>query len=405
MSVRLAYLISQYPTRTHTYILREVQQLRLRGADIETVSIGAPDSPRDELPDDERAEADRTFYVKSAGVSGAIGPLFRTILSNPLRFARGVLTTIRLGGWDPRVLVAHFLYLGEALVVGDWMRRKGLVHVHTHYSSTVALLLARVFPVSVSASIHGSAEFREPTAFHLAEKIAACDFVRAISRYGQSQLMLASPPDQWEKLEVVPLGIDTQLYDGGVFDSAPSPLRILSVGLLAATKGYPVLISAVDRLLRDGRAVQLRLVGDGPDRALLEALVKARGLSGHVEFMGSLAQAELRAEYRGTDVFALASFAEGVPVVLIEAMSMGIPCVATGITGIPELIEHGVSGVLVPPADEVSLAHAIAMLADDPVRRRAIGASARVRVIAKYNLQTNADSLLELFERRVGHRA
>jgi glycosyltransferase involved in cell wall biosynthesis len=167
------------------------------------------------------------------------------------------------------------------------------------------------------------------------------------------------------------------------------------------SKGLPLLINAVDRLVRQGRSMHLRLVGDGPDRQDLESTIVTRGLEGHVTLEGNCNQDRVQAFYRETDLFVLASFAEGIPVVLMEAMAMELPCVATWITGIPELIRHGIDGWLVPPADEEQLADAIAKLMDDPELRRKLGRSARIRVQEKYDLERNTERLAEIYRRRL----
>ena len=399
--MRLAYLVGQYPTLSHTYILREIERLRVLGAEIDTISISDPDRPFSELPPDEQAEASRTFYVKANGAGPAVLAHFRTLLRSPIRYAAGFLDATRFGGWNPRTLLAHYFYFAEAIVVGDWLRARKHSHVHTHFSTTVALFIARVFPVEVSATIHGSGEFREATAFHLRQKIVRFAFIRAISRFGRSQMMLESPTSAWDKIEVVPLGVDPALYAPRPFEERPKPFRLICVGLLAAVKGYPVLFAALDRLVREGRDVTLRLVGDGPDRVELEGIAAARGLGERITFAGWRTQAEVRSDYQSADVFALASFAEGIPVVLMEAMSMGIPCVASRITGIPEIIEDGVSGLLVTPSDDEGLALAIGQLMDDSAFRRRVGNAARAKIEREYDIVPNGVRLHALFAKRI----
>jgi len=160
-------------------------------------------------------------------------------------------------------------------------------------------------------------------------------------------------------------------------------------------------VAAVDRLARAGRAVRLRVVGDGPDRAALEHDVAARGLAGHVVFEGAVNQDRIRALYAQADAFALASFAEGIPVVLMEAMAMEIPCVTTCITGIPELVRDGIDGLLVAPSDDEALAAALGRLMDDAALRRRLGEAGRRRVEEKYDLSRNTDRLAEIFRRRL----
>lgn len=397
----MAYLVSQYPAVNHTFILREIRQLRALGFDIHVVSIAAADRPHDRLEADERDEAARTFYVKPGGVGGALAAHAATLLSRPASYLRGLGAALKSGRLDPFKTVSQLAYFVEAVIVGRLMEGRGVSHVHSHFSSTVALHAARVFPVTMSVTIHGPAEFDDPAGFQLADKIKRASFVCAISNFARSQLMKVSNYEDWDKIEVAPLGIDPSVFAPRPFRDAPAPFEIICVGRLAAVKAQHVLVAAVDRLAREGRDVRLRLVGDGPDRADLERNVAARSLGGRVVFEGWLNQERVRELYARADIFALASFAEGVPVVLMEAMAMEIPCVATTVNGIPELIRDGVDGLLVAPSDEEELARAVAALMDDAALRRRLGEAGRRRVLEKYDLARNTDRLAAVFKRRL----
>lgn len=403
--MRLAYLVSQYPAINHTFILREIRALRRLGLELHVISIRPPDRPLDELSEEEREEALNTFTVLAAGVGHVLAAHLATMLRRPAAYFGGMLYALRLARLDFRKAFANLLYFGEAVVVGRRLLARALRHVHTHFSSTVALLAARVFPLTFSTTIHGPDEFTDVAGFYIPEKVARAAFLCAISQYGLSQLMKASDPRHWHKLEVCPLGVDPSLFQPRPHRDNPEPFQILCVGRLAPAKAQQVLIKAVDRLRRQGRAVCLRLVGDGPERPRLETLIADRGLRDCVRLEGFCDQERVRAFYRDADLFALPSFAEGLPVVLMEAMAMEIPCVATGITGIPELIRHGIDGWLVPPADEEQLAAAIAHLMDDPALRRQLGQSARARILHKYHLERNTERLAGIYRRRLASSA
>jgi glycosyltransferase involved in cell wall biosynthesis len=261
----------------------------------------------------------------------------------------------------------------------------------------VALLASRVFPLRLSLTIHGSDEFIDPEGFRMAEKVAASSLVCAISQFGRSQIMRFSDPRDWDKIKVLPLGVDPELYSPRQFRADPEVFEIVSVGRLAPVKGFPVMLAAVEQLIRDGRRLRLRLAGDGPQRNALAAEIEKRGLAPHVRLEGSLNSDGILRLYRETDIFAQSSFAEGVPVVLMEAMAMEIPCVATRITGIPELIQDGVNGLLVTPSDINELACAISRLMDDPELRRRLGAQGRLQVLERYNLKRNVAAQAETF--------
>jgi len=400
--LKLGYLVSQYPAVNHTYLLREVQGLRALGFDICVASIRPADRPFDRLLPEEQEEVNRTYYVKRAGTKRMVLDQVATLLRSPISYAKGLWYALKTAGFSLRRGVRHLAYFAQAVMVGCWMRRNHLHHVHTHFSSTVSLFLSKVFPITFSMTVHGPDEFKNPVGFLLPEKIAASLFICTISNFGRSQLRKCSPTSEWSKFEVVPLGVDISVFIPRLFRPKPERLEILCVGRLSPAKAQHVLIAAAEQLIKEGYKLRIRFAGDGPDRPMLEGQVRQRGLTAYAVFEGNLHQERIRDLYRETDVFALASFAEGVPVVLMEAMAMEIPCVATCVAGVPELIRDEVDGLLVPPADDNSLARAIARLQDDCDLRKRLGKSARLRVIDRYDLRKNLKLLADTFRIRLG---
>jgi colanic acid/amylovoran biosynthesis glycosyltransferase len=399
---RIAYLVSQYPALNHSYILREIRELRRSSWDVEVASIRADARPVAQLTEEEREERLRTWYVKPQGVTGALRAHFAALTTQNRFYFRGMRYAMGLDGLNFAKTIRNLFYFTEALLIGQWMQKCALRHVHIHFASTVGLLLAKTFPVSISITIHGPAEFEQPEGFHLREKIEAAEFVCTISDYGRTQLMKSCDSGQFEKLETVRLGIDPEQFvakprtplDRSVFE-------VISVGRLAPEKAQRVLIDAVAHLVGEGRRVRLRIVGEGPERSALEKHIADTKTADVVRLEGALNQDQLKTLYRESDAFALASFAEGVPVVLMEAMAMEIPCVATRIAGIPELIQDGVDGLLATPGNTGEMATALAKLMGDRELRVQIGRAGRQKIIEKYNLSKNTALLAEVFERRV----
>jgi len=400
--ISIVYLVSHYPTFNHTFILREIRALRAHGLAVQTISVRGPDRDREQLTPEEREEADSTLYVLPAGVAGFLAAHLNTLVRHPLRYVAALLMALRLTVLNFSRLPAHLIAFAEAVVIGWWTSRRGVSHLHTHFSSNAALLAARVFPLTFSMTIHGPEEFNDTAGFHLAEKIVRCRFACAISYFGRSQMMRVSPWEHWSKIESCYLGVDPAVFSPRPARVSPDPFRILSVGRLAPVKAHHVLIDAIGLLIAQGRRVELWLAGAGPERDSLERHVRACGLRDAVHFTGPLAQPEIRALYQETDCFAMASFAEGIPVVLMEAMAMEVACVATWIMGIPELIRHEVDGLLVPPSDTAALARQVARLMDDPTLGERLGKAGRARVIEAFHLEKNTGQLAELFRRRLG---
>jgi glycosyltransferase involved in cell wall biosynthesis len=401
-AVRLGYLISQYPAVNHTFILREIRILRQCGFDIRVVSIRQPDRRPDVLSPEEADEYRFTSFVLGAGIFRIAAGHARAFFARPFRYLSTLAFAIGLAGWNLRAAARHIIYFAEAVIAGDQLSSQGVQHAHTHFSSTVMLLVSRLFPITFSMTIHGPEEFDDVVGFHLAEKVAAARFVAAISRFASSQLMRASDPAHWEKIRTLPLGVDPEAF---LPRPAPSGFEVLCVGRLAPVKAHIVLIGAIGRLVRAGRTgVRLLLIGDGPSRPAIEKEVARRGLETCVSVVGALNHDQVLDYYRRASVFTLASFAEGVPVVLMEAMAMEIPCVATWVAGVPELIRDKIDGLLVPPSHEEALASAIAILMDDKELRIRLGCAARQRVIQCYNLSRNVGRLAEAFRETLGGR-
>ncbi len=397
--MKIAYLLSEYPTLGHTYLLREVRELRALGWEIQPVSIRRPDGRISEFSPVEREEWAATSYVLGSSPIEFLKAHTVTFWTRPRRYLRGLLSAWRFGNSHPRRTALATAYFVEAVLAGYRLQKADIAHVHSHFSSTVALILCRVFDVGVSMTFHGPAEFVDPEGFRLEEKVSASRFVSGISYFGRSQIMLWSPPCQWHKIEVTPLGVDAVGWQPAIFRERPAPFELISVGRLASVKGYPLLIDAVASLVAQRRDVRLTLVGDGPERAELEEHARRCGVADRVIFTGWKGQNELRELYRKSDLCVLSSFAEGVPVVLMESMGLGIPCVAPRITGIPELVRDGIDGLLFTSSDGEELACAIGRLIDDPDLRSQMAKSCRKRITEKYDLRSNTLHLSEVFSR------
>jgi colanic acid/amylovoran biosynthesis glycosyltransferase len=400
----LAYLASQYPMLSMIFILREVLQLRSLGFRIDTASINKPDRTPERLTASEAAEAARTYYLKQHGMTGAALAHAKALFTNLPGYCRGLRVVARLGGLDLRRLLLNFLYFTEALMVGTWMQRCRHRHLHVHLGSqaaTVGLYVRHAFGFGFSITVHGPDEFYDASGQYLQEKIAAADFICCISFFARSQLMKLSSPADWDKLVVSRLGVDPQVFLSRPAKSVTSVFEILCVGRLTPAKGQHILIAAVDRLARNGAQVRLRLVGDGVDGPALRGQAARLDKPELVVFEGAVNQDRIRDLYAAADLFCIPSFAEGIPVVLMEAMAMEVPCVTTHITGIPELIRNGTDGLLVAPSDMEGLVMAITSLMEDPARRDRLGKCGRARILEEYDLSRNVEKLASIFAARV----
>jgi len=400
----MAYLISRFPAISHTFILREIQQLRDAGFNIHVASINLPDSAIVNMPKDERDETARTYYLKQHGVIGAlVAHIFG--LCHPLNYLQGLGYAIRLGGWNLKKMAFGLFYFTEALMLARWMRANQLNHLHVHFATAAAnvgLVLKHIFPISLSLTVHGPDEFYDTAAQYLPQKIESADFIVCISHFARSQMMMLSSAQHWHKFEICPLGVDSARYSPMQKEASfDQPFNILCVGRLTPAKGQRILIDACSALRAAGRNFKLIIVGAGPDETALRAAVTHSGLDAYTEFTGALNQVEVRSRYAEANVFALPSFAEGVPVVLMEAMATGLPCISTRITGIPELIRDGEDGLLITPSDRDELTFALIRLMDDPSLRKRLACSGRLRVQEHYDLSRNVKRLEKIYQQRI----
>lgn len=395
---RVAYLTGNYPRASHTFIEREVAALRALGHTVETCSIRR--TPASDLSGpDQEAEQDRTWHVIEAASSPArlMAAHWHYLRRHPRRWTRALRLAVSTSADGPRAMLWQIFYFLEAAVLARHLEQSGVEHLHNHLASqscNVALLTSALSGIPYSFTIHGPDTFFEAPRWHLGTKARHAAFVACISHFARSQLMCFAAPEDWDKLHIVHCGITPEAYRGGEFRGT----RLLFVGRLVGVKGPRLLLEALARLSADHPEATLTYLGDGPDRAALEAKARADGLADRVRFLGFQPPAAVADALAEADVFCLPSFAEGVPVVLMEAMAAERAVVTSRIAGIPELIEDGVTGRLVPPGDLAALSDALSRCLGDPDGARAMGTAARRKVAAEFNVTTEAAKLSRLIE-------
>ena len=400
--VKLLYLIGQFPAVNHGYLLAEIRHLRRLGIVVHVASVNSPDRPIEQLSAMERDEAAKAYYIKEVPLAQILGAHLSEFVRHPVRYSRGIVCALRLSGPSPSRVTHHLAYFAEAVLVGREMRRLDLSHLHASFSATVALITKHAFPVTMSFGVYGFGELHDPVGTRLSSRIAGASFVRSISRHGRGQLMLSCGQNEWSKLHSVHLGIDTAEFPSHPQRTDRSHLRLLCVGRLSPEKGQVFLLDAMAALRRNGIPLRLHLVGDGPERASLERQSRNLGLAEDVKFEGWVDGPRLMTLYAETDIFALPSLAEGIPMVVMEAMAMQIPCVAPHITGLPELIEDGVDGMLFQVADVDDLVRAIQKLSNSSQLRLEMGQRARARVEREFDMARNTEHFAALLRQQLG---
>jgi colanic acid/amylovoran biosynthesis glycosyltransferase len=398
--MKIAYLINQYPKPSHTFIRREIQALERRGVDILRISLrGWNDVLADEQ---DKLERERTRYVLREGALGLLLAAIRVLGTRPVRFFRAIALATRLAlNHSERPLAVHLIYVAEACQVLLWLRAAAVEHLHAHFgtnSAEVAMLTHVLGGPQWSMTVHGPAEFDRRPLLNLPEKIRRSAFAVAISSYGRSQLFRCVDHGYWSKIHVVHCGIDSSFYEStSAIESKGN--RIICVGRLAEPKGQLLLIEAV-RILRDrGVTFELVLAGDGEMRSDIEAMIARYELGEHVRLTGWISSAQIRDEILTSRGLVLASFAEGLPVVIMEAMALQRPVITTYVAGIPELVTPGEHGWLIPAGDIDALVNALSELLESPTNiLQNMGQAAQARVICRHNIDVEAEKLRRLFK-------
>jgi len=396
----IAYLVNQYPQTSQSFIRREIEALEARGRTVLRYTVRAVDQPL--VDDDDRAERDRTRAVLGVGLVGLALATTRELFARPAAWARAFRLALELGRPSERGVLVHLIYLAEACVLRGWLTEAGVRHVHAHFgtnSAAVAALCRALDGPPFSFTVHGPDEFDAPRGHALVVKARHAAFVVAISEFTRSQLFRWVNPVDWPKVRVVRCGLDPSYLAGPVPLPSPAPDRLVSVGRLAEQKGQLVLIEAAGRLRDRGVDFDLVLIGDGPMRGDVERLIDRLDLGDRVRLAGWMSKPGVRRELIGCRAMVLPSFAEGLPVVIMEALALGRPVVTTYVNGIPELVEAGESGWLVTPGSVDALVEAMAQALAAPASElERMGRIGSARVAERHDASAEAGRLADLID-------
>lgn len=396
----IAYLVNQYPKGSHTFIRREIRALEELGHRIERISVRRPREALQDPADHE--EAARTTTILDGGVVGLATAFVGCLVTRPARLLAAFRLAMRAGTRSERGLLMHLIYLAEACVLLRLTRASGAAHVHAHFgtnATTVAMLCGELGGPPFSFTVHGPEEFDKAPLLALGHKIARARFVAAVSSFGRSQLMRQCGPAAWTKIAVVPCGLDQRDLDGEVaHGGVPASPELVCIGRFNEQKGQLVLVRAAGELRRRGVSFHLTFVGDGELRGMIEEAIAQEGVGDSITLAGWQDETQVRNALIRSRALVLPSFAEGLPVVIMEALAMGRPVVSTYVAGIPELVQTGISGWLVPAGSVAALADAVAeVLATAPEQLTAMGGRGRTAVRARHDVRRSALQLSGLF--------
>jgi len=398
--MKIAYFTSTYARASDTFIRSEVLELRARGHSVHTFSVRrqAQDQNVSEEVCSEQASTD---YILSHGPGVLLAAFAAAALRNPRSMLQTLVLAWRTRSPGIKALLFQLIYVVEAAYLASRLRHLGIDILHNHIaesSASVAMFASQLSGVPYSMTVHGPGIFYHPLRWALPEKIRRSAFTACITHFCRSQCMVFAPPADWAKLHVVRCAMGRDFID-----AAPAPIpdspRLVFVGRLCAEKGLPVLVEAVARLVEQGGRCELALVGDGPLRADIERIIRDRGLKASIRLLGWKSSGEVRAELENSRALVLPSFAEGLPVVIMEALALGRPVVTTTIAGVPELVRNGENGWLVPAGSVADLVLALRdVISADPARLTQMGRLGSARVAEAHRLEREVDKLEDLFQ-------
>lgn len=402
MPKRIAYLVNQYPMVSHTFIRREIAAVERSGA-VEVLRFSLRRGEQGYVDPADRAEAEKTTVVLDRGATGLLLATLGVALGRPRAFAAAAWLALSEGRRSHRGLLRNLVYLAEACVLlGAW-REARVEHVHAHFgtnTAAVAMLCRVLGGPPYSFTIHGPLEFDQAPLLGLPQKIARADFVVAITSFCRSQIFRNCGTDQWHKVHVVPCGVDSSFL-GEPVAPIPSAPRLVFVGRLSDHKAPGLLVEAVSRLEQRGVPFELTFAGDGELREEIESAIARAGLGKRVRVTGFADEATVRKLIREARALVLPSFGEGLPVVIMEAFALGRPVVSTYVAGIPELVESGRNGWLVPASSLDRLTAALQEVLEAPVERlEAMGREGRTRIVEGYDVAKSGAMLVDLFTGR-----
>jgi colanic acid/amylovoran biosynthesis glycosyltransferase len=406
--LRVMYVVRSYPVISQTFVMREIQELRRQGVELDIVGV-FPTPASQVLSDEAAEEATRAEHVLPLMNWRFVAPALGCALRAPRAFARTMRYALTERVGDPKSVAVRVFYCVAAMRVWRLARKHRAQHLHAHFLDVASdlVLLAALYERhrtgsgwTWSTTVHGPWDFVQGREIRIHRKIEQSTFVNCISAFGRSQLLMLTPYEQWTKVKVVHCGVDTVHLSEIVRE--PVPGRIVCTGRLVPEKGQTLLVNSIRSLLDRGVDAELVLVGDGPGRERLEKLVADLGLGDRVTFTGALPPAEVFGHLKTATAFCLPSFAEGIPVALMEAMAMGVPVISTQVFGIPELVIQNRSGLIVIPGEQAPLDAALERLLSDPQLQAELAAGARRLVEDEFNLSTNTARLAGLFREAVG---
>ena len=392
--MQISYLINQYPKVSHSFIRREILALERQGFNVQRIALRGWNEHIVDLED--LTEQKKTHYILQQGLLSLAFALLKTFFTKPKSFFTALLLALKMSHKSEKSLPYHLAYFAEACKLVPWLTTCQSRHLHAHFgtnSAEIAMLASKLSSIPYSFTVHGPEEFDKPQALGLNTTVNQAKFVVAISSFGRSQLFRWANFADWQKIKVVHCGLEGNFYNVPAQPVTTRP-RLVCVGRLCEQKGQMLLMEAAKKLHDAGIEFELILAGDGEMRTKIETLITKYALQNQIKITGWISSQQVREHILASQALVLPSFAEGLPVVIMEAMSLRRPVISTYIAGIPELVEHAENGWLCVAGDVDDLTRTMReALATPADRLQKMGDAAFERVTVRHNIDVEAAKL------------
>ena len=394
--MRIAYLVNIYPSTSQSFIRREIHELESQGFEVERFATRKWDQPL--VDEADIAEQNRTRVIQDLGKLQALLLTLQVVVSKPAAFFKALKLVWTMNSKSARSPIVHFLYLVQACVLRRWLAKNPVEHVHVHFATNateIAMLCHELGGPTYSFMVHGPEEIDRAVVLGMDEKVSRARFVTVITDFCRSQMYRWSPHTEWHKIHIVHCGLDSKYITANPTPPSKNG-KLLNIGRICEQKGQLLLMQAAAKLVQQGREFELTVVGDGSMRGELEAFIEKHELGNHVKLVGWQTNAQVQQRLLDCQTMVLPSFAEGLPVVIMESLALQRPVITTYIAGIPELVDEE-CGWIVPAGAVDATTDAMAASLDATEQElRAMGKVGAKRVRERHDVTVEARKLAEL---------
>jgi glycosyltransferase involved in cell wall biosynthesis len=405
--MKIAYMMSRFPKISETFILYEILEQERLGNAVEVYPLLRERQP---VTHPEAVKmTERAHFHPFISLPIIFANLY-FLLRHPVKYLKTLFEVLSGTLGSANFFLGAVTYWPKSVRFAYEMQRQGIEHVHAHFCNhpaLAALIIHRLTGIPFSFTVHGSDLHKDKRM--LDKKVAASAFAVTISNFNKGEMLKACGDGLRDKIHIIRCGIDSEVFLPAEQKNGKAPFRIICVASYEEVKGHKYLVEAC-RLLRErGIDFVCDLIGDGPVRGQVAKQIAVANLQDKVIIHGSRKRQEVADMVRAADVKVLASVPtaegkrEGIPVVIMEAMASGLPVISSQLSGIPELVDNGRTGILVAPGDAEALAEALQKLYENPALCYSMGQAGREKVLREFNMKINVAALANLFAHRAAH--